>query len=434
MNAVTPIVANPLNGEAAFPEYPFYPETEIETDGTRFVRNFLRDNRLRVNAFGAVRRIDGNKSEEAGHTITEILLERRVNAASASRDLLLHHTASESEVKRGEIMDGFRAVLDHDAWIARAQILHPLYLPLTAEETARAEHELRLLCETCFKPPANIAVALIKKFIHQVKRKALNLDVTNHLMLIVVGHVQGRGKSTFVLKLLSVLGELASGSTNLSALVDERNIQVFSRPAVFLDDMEALDDKMVERLKTVITSKTLERRVMFSQSMVEFEQEATFIATSNREVWELIRDRSGMRRFGSVYWRDEAGTVAWGCVNSVAWQNIWRLVDHRGSDPILPFKATLADQHTAGTPRGILRAWVERLDLEKGVGRGLKGMSGVSAKNLKALFDTEHPELPEMQPRKFCEILKECIKDGIGPFRSSGLLGGAVHFRTTEPI
>ena len=56
-------------------------------------------------------------------------------------------------------------------------------------------------------PPGFVA-GVLRKFIWQVKRKMLNLPVTNHLMPILSGP-QGKGKSTFLMRFLPPVEEVA---------------------------------------------------------------------------------------------------------------------------------------------------------------------------------------------------------------------------------
>ena len=432
MNIVSPIIADSTYQGTTLSEYPYHEADEIRTEGTEFVREFFFRTRLYVNATGSVKRLDGDKTEAAGDSILEILLQERTGADRTLRKLLQHNTATGSTLKPRDIYAGFTAVIDHDSWVARAKILVSLYAELPPEDIALAEQQWRLLAEVCFTTDPTLTVAVLKKFIQQIKQKPLNIDIENHIMPIIVGG-QNAGKTTLIQRMLGVLGELASGSTPLSALVDDRNVGLFSRPAVFVDDMEMLDDKMIERLKTVITSPTLERRKMYGQGMIDFRQDATFIATSNRRVIELIRDNTGMRRFASLNFRADEDTTTWRQINNTDWLLLWRSVDHRGPDPIKPYRATLAHQHAATTPGGVLRGWIEKLDLSRDDVRGLRSASGFPAKSLLDLYLDDHPEQPGLDARQFCTVMNSCMGK-IGPFVDRGRVQGRIVYRITESV
>jgi hypothetical protein len=78
-------------------------------------------------------------------------------------------------------------------------------------------------------------IAVHQKFMWQIKRKVLGLPVTNHLMPVILGP-QGKGKSTFVSKLVEPLKELTL-EVDFKMIEDERNVEMWSSYILFLDEM-----------------------------------------------------------------------------------------------------------------------------------------------------------------------------------------------------
>ena len=76
---------------------------------------------------------------------------------------------------------------------------------LTHEQRVEAERQWHRLVEAAFDMPTPLGVAVLKKFIHQVKCKRLWRPVKRHLMPVIQREVQGAGKTTFELKLTEPL-------------------------------------------------------------------------------------------------------------------------------------------------------------------------------------------------------------------------------------
>ena len=179
--------------------------------------------------------------------------------------------------------------------IRKQNILKPL-LAYMAEFGGKVKDEERKLA-SCFEMKGNLAIGLILHKIYQVKRKVLNLPVTNHLMLIIYSKAQGTGKTTFVRRFVEPLAELASADVLLSQFSDPRSGDIYRFPIVVIDDMEGISKRDVAVLKSLITPTYINRRTLFTSSSSSMRQVATLIGTANKPVTELIDDETGHRRF-----------------------------------------------------------------------------------------------------------------------------------------
>lgn len=186
----------------------------------------------------------------------------------------------------------------------------------------------------------DVQVAVIQKFIWQVKRRLAGLPVFDHMMPVIYG-LQGRGKSKFVEALTAPLGNLVS-SGDFQRLGDIREVAMFEAYIVVLDEMQKATHADVERVKNVITRDTFSFRPMHSNSNVTRHQNATFIGTSNRTLDQMIHDATGNRRFFQIDWSRTAGPNEWEALNALCIEDMWRSVDHLSADPTAPLKEVIS--------------------------------------------------------------------------------------------
>jgi hypothetical protein len=222
-------------------------------------------------------------------------------------------------------------------------------------------------------------IAVLKKFVWQVKRKIRNsanmvLPVTNHLMPVILGP-QGKGKSTFVNKFIAPLKEL-SLEVNFKAIEDDRNIDIWNSFILFLDEMGYASKADVDTIKNAITANTLTRRPMRSNSKVTVSQNATFIGCSNKVLAQLIKDPTGIRRFVGLQF---SNNPCWTTMNEIDYRMLWLSVDPNGDDPMLPFSALLQDKQEEDREKGRVEEWLAQFDPNAGPAKDHgKTFSGLS--------------------------------------------------------
>jgi predicted P-loop ATPase len=183
------------------------------------------------------------------------------------------------------------------------------------------------------------AIAVIKKFMWQVKRKGMGLPVTNHLMPVLTGR-QGGGKSTLVGNMLQPIFDGVK-QTTFADISDNRLIDLWETPVLFMDEMSGAKKADMNIVKQSITASVLTRRPMRSNTDVQVQQCATFIGCSNEGLGEIIRDSSGIRRFAEL---DFAPCPDWEAMKEIDWLMLWHSVDEYGDDPSLHVMDALKEQ------------------------------------------------------------------------------------------
>jgi hypothetical protein len=223
------------------------------------------------------------------------------------------------------------------------------------------QDQLCQLVETCFdvtQHGADFAVAMINKFIWQVKRKIKNMPVTDHLMMVILGS-QGSGKSTLITKMIAPIEEL-SAMSDFRQITDDRNISLWRNYVIFLDEMGWASKSDMDIVKNVITAKTLTRRVMRTNVTQEVAQNATFVGAANAdEMADLIRDQTGTRRFASLTMLDKPDRDV---VNAIDWQSVWQSVNEDAEDPMAAFKGELQAAQEDNRTRSKVEEWLASLE------------------------------------------------------------------------
>jgi Virulence-associated protein E len=222
-------------------------------------------------------------------------------------------------------------------------------------------------------------IAVLKKFVWQVKRKIRNsasftLPVTNHLMPVILGP-QGKGKTTFVNLFIAPLKELAL-EVNFKAIEEDRNIDIWKSFILFLDEMGYASKSDVDTIKNAITANTLTRRPMRSNSKVTVSQNATFIGCSNKVLAQLIKDPTGIRRFVGLQF---STNPCRGTMNRINYRKLWLSVDPNQDDPMLPFMDRLQDRQEEDREKGRVEEWLAQFDPNAGPAKDFgKTFTGLS--------------------------------------------------------
>ena len=230
-------------------------------------------------------------------------------------------------------------------WVehARRERRYDLYNTLAGplqnrDECAKAELLWLAIAEKLFvsseEMPAPFIVAVLKKFMHQVKRKLRGLPVYDHLMPVILG-TQGKGKSTFVRAMLNAIKELVLG-VDFKMIEDDRNIDIWASYVLFIDEMGYASKANIDTIKNAITAETLTRKPLYTNSKVEIDQNASFIGCSNKTLEQLIKDPTGIRRFVALIYSNEPD---WEFLNGIDWTVLWRSVDQEGPCPWLRSRA-----------------------------------------------------------------------------------------------
>ena len=313
-----------------------------------------------------------------------------------------------------------RRVIRDDKRSRENSILRPLlYDSLDVSERAQAAATCLRLVTATFDLNPTLGVAVLQHFIWQVKCKLLGRPVCHHLMPVIYSPVQGSGKTTFVIRLLSPLEELASATALLSDLADPRSGEILASPVVFVDDVEQLDPRRSPVLKSLLTAEDVSRRQLGTSKAKKRRQRATLIGTANEPVSVLIADPTGHRRFVELPFRN--GAVAkggdaevWRVVDNTDYGLLWRSVDAFEQSPILPHLAALGAAQAAAAPVDTLRECLARLDLTSSGVRNISVRGGVRADDLRLLLCALLGE--EITASRFSARMAELVADPTVPF------------------
>ena len=177
---------------------------------------------------------------------------------------------------------------------------------------------------------AGFPIAVLKKFMWQVKRKARGLPVTNHLMPVLSG-AQGKGKTHFVQAMTKPL-EHFKREVDFNIITDGKTADIWSSWILFIDEMGFFSKADVDTVKNVITAENRSIRTMRQNSSAPIRNHATLIGCTNKSLGQLIRDETGGRRFAELVWRNDPN---WDALNAVDWVMLWKSVDETGEDPLI---------------------------------------------------------------------------------------------------
>lgn len=209
----------------------------------------------------------------------------------------------------------------------------------------------------CSETSPEFVVAVLRKFVWQVKRKIIGLPIFGHLMPVILGP-QGIGKSTLVNRILSPVEELRL-NVDFKMITDDRNVDIWHSFVMFLDEMGYASKADVDAVKNIISASTLTRRPMRTNGHVTIDQNATFIGCSNRELGQLIRDPTGIRRFVGLRMRSDANRKL---INTIDMGLLWGGVSIEEADPMLAFSSELASQQEDSRERGRVEQWMVDFD------------------------------------------------------------------------
>lgn len=159
-----------------------------------------------------------------------------------------------------------------------------------------------------------------------VKRNTMSLPVVHHIMPIITSPKQGGGKSTAVKRLLEPIEELML-ELKVPQVVDERSFTLFTNYLIgFFDEMAGADKVEISDFKRNVTSSTLTYRPMRTNTQVKIPNICSFIGASNSQIYEIIKDTTGVRRFFAINAMDKLNHEA---INSIDYLQLWQGIDEK---------------------------------------------------------------------------------------------------------
>lgn len=165
-----------------------------------------------------------------------------------------------------------------------------------------------------------------------VKRRTLLQDFRPSLpLMLVFGGEQGCGKSSFLETLLTqpLAGRVLN--TKLDVVHDVREVGKFTQNLVVnFDELSTSDHRAdtAEVLKNLITLESIQSRVFHTTDQQTVDILATFAATTNKHLSEVVRDETGARRYWVIRTRGVDGPqFDWKTLESIDWIQLWKGID-----------------------------------------------------------------------------------------------------------
>jgi hypothetical protein len=264
-----------------------------------------------------------------------------------------------------------------DQFYEEAKALRPDILD--AEFSARKSFDWDSFARTYFKETDDLnfemIAAILRKFIHQARRKLAGLKVMHHLMPVIHGP-QGCGKTFLLEKMLSPISEATSWS-DFDQITDDRNHDLWNSLVIVLDEMARANKADVETIKHVITAETLDRRPMRSNATFPVQNRAVLIGASNHRLDELIKDETGNRRFVELIFNTKAPRDV-----SFDFRAMWASVQPGDADPLDAHRPALAKAQEAYAVKGPVQDWLDSCKADR-----LFWAAGVNGVNTNDLYD-----------------------------------------------
>ena len=317
----------------------------IEHDPRRWLDVWLNCNKIRIAANGDMYGEDETKLSKS-NVIRQLNCDFISNKPEKTRinlpvlkDAFYLKVEEIVEKKRKELIESFRHKID-------------------------LNDNLTKFCKALTGSDNEVDRAVLYHFIWQVKRKMFGLKVYDHLMTIVYG-TQKIGKSEAIKKLLSPIHDLYV-SAKFVSITDERKSKSFERNFVmFFDEMQGATRADIENVKEKVTSDRIAYRPLFTNDEEQVDNNCSFIGTSNKPLYRLIRDETGMRRFYQINAKQKCD---WEAINKIDYMAIWLDVDEELETPITrAFADVIKEQQEDNREKHSVELWVEENEIIAGV-------------------------------------------------------------------
>ncbi|KEO86740.1 hypothetical protein EH31_06550 [Erythrobacter longus] len=198
-----------------------------------------------------------------------------------------------------------------------------------------------------------LIAAILRKFVHQVQTKFADRPVQHHLMPVIFGK-SGEGKSYLVNQMIQPISDF-TGYTNFQALTDDRNICLFEKRVLVLDEMDKAARADIESIKNIITSDTIERRPMRSNTTMTKRNATTLIGTTNRLLSEVIADETSTRRFAQLTFKND---VPHNEIERFSFENMWCAVQADDAEPLADLREELHRHQSQSLVLGPVQEWL----------------------------------------------------------------------------
>lgn len=419
---------------AASPEFP---EENARPDPIAVVRAFMAAQDLEILFDGSIQVRNVPRMAYCSADVASWLARSEFAVDRLVDDVMLDIRLTGIPLTKADIERAVRRISRKDKQTRRNLIVEPfLKGKLEISDRATASMAWARLVTEVLDIDVPLGIAVLKHFIWQVKQKLLGRPVRHHLMPVIFSPVQGGGKTTFVLKFLGPLQELAAGPVLLSDFVDRRSADIYRFPVAFIDDVERIDPSLVPVLKSLVTGEVLRRRRLGSSMTIGIRQCTTLVGTANDPIDRLIADETGHRRFIALPFRNGASATGgdsrvWEVVNSTNYNLLWCSVDAFGPSPLDPHLDALAAAQGV-SKRDVLKDWLYDLDLDSEAVIRNTNRYGVRAQALRDLFCEQTGS--SMSEVKFAKEMQRHVHDPAVPFGPKTRFMKGVMYPRKKPV
>jgi hypothetical protein len=262
--------------------------------------------------------------------------------ASTCESMILDKTEQELGHKDHEIRYAF------NEWVSKEdeKFIAAMNQELNANSGLNAGHESLKTFVRCISSSEGrrleLDIAEMRHFIWQVKRKLANKSVDYHTMCVLYGQ-SNSGKTTALERLFDPIRELLD-RMDLHQLGDDREYFRLARSyVIFIDEISNSVKKVdVENLKKSISAMDMNWRKLTTNFGDYGRNVATFIASANWEVRDIIKDPTSARRYWQIHCLDKDELRKnQETINSLDYIAIWRSVSVDEKCPILDYLAEI---------------------------------------------------------------------------------------------
>ena len=274
-----------------------------------------------------------------------------------------------------------------------------------------------------------LMVAVIKRFIWQVKIKALleqdPNDKCRPIMPILYGAAQSTGKTKLVERICTPLKDLTL-QTTFSKMCHESALGNWDKYIAHFPEMAKADKESTEIIKNAITQFRMPFRILHGMQTVVVKNRCTFIGDANKPIDFFIKDTSGLSRFvqlnvkpGLRKFTKEVREIH-AFINSIDWTNVWRAVDENGDDPLLDYLDIVTQEQDELRVETIIEQWLDDDDRDEhrdggddhDTRWGVLKNGKIKAKEYKDIFAQNFvpwvkQNFPKGNPGNHAEFLKE---------------------------
>lgn len=169
----------------------------------------------------------------------------------------------------------------------------------------------------------HLDIAVICHWLRNVKRKLLGQKSDWEMMPVLTGK-QGGGKTWSLKALFQPLIDYTS-EMSLDKICDSRHARaLMTSYIIFFDEMAGVQKADLETLKNLITTHHLHNRPLYSNTIEQIQNNASFIGASNHQLDVLLYDNTGMRRFYDVKCADKVNFEA---IKKIDYRALWKGID-----------------------------------------------------------------------------------------------------------